>query len=466
MEKTSNIRKRVYNPLWSLAIALGIYGILSLPAFSNAIYALPTEHFYIVSLTSIIAAIISYGMGVSGIRLRNLQVLFVSLGFISLTLLFSLHGLSTPGFLLGENMVIGVSVQLSFLFLALFLMLSTQPSDNRFISKLGHRSRLLLGGWTLFLIAAATVIFFNNELVEWIPLTSIPLNWISAIITIFLVITSSANYWVSYRHSQFPLQAGLAHVAILVAVAQLIVITSNVWHISWWFYHFLLLLSVLITIFILTSQFTFGDTIGLALQGLLTNNPTDRIMAGISPKVQALITAAEAHDSYTAGHAQRVALNAVRMGENLGLSPEELRAIAQGSLLHDIGKISISDTILNKPGPLTPVERHAIEKHPIFGYDICKYLGFMEAELEIIRWHHERVNGRGYPDSIPGNQIPMLVQIMAVVDVYDALTSDRAYRLAMTHEQAIMHLDSFSGLYLRKDYVSLWKKLSSIKKAS
>lgn len=439
---------------------LGLYGFLLLPLFSEVSFVLPTEHFYIVSLTSLIAAGISYGMGVSGIRLRNLQVLFVALGFISLTIFFTLHGISTPGFLIGPNQVIGVSVQISFLLLSIFLWLATLPSDNKYIAAIGHRNRWLLSGWTLLLILMSIAFFFKNELILWIPINSTPLNWIVAITTLFLALSASFRYWRAYRYTQFTLQFGLAHASSLVAAAQFIASTGAVWHISWWLYHFLLLSAVLITIFSLVSQFSFGDTLGLALQGLFTNNPTERILAGISPKVQALIIAAEAHDSYTGGHAQRVALNAIRLGERVGLNPEELRALAQGSLLHDIGKISIPSEILNKPGTFTVEERQVMEKHPLFGYEMCKKLGFMDTELEIVRWHHERTNGRGYPDALPGENIPKLVKIMAVTDVYDALTSDRAYRQALTHEQAIQHLDAFSNFYLAEEYVTLWKELS------
>jgi putative nucleotidyltransferase with HDIG domain len=398
-------------------------------------------------------------MGVSGIRLRNLQVLLISLGFISLTILFTLHGLSTPGLLLGPNPVVGVAVQISFLLLGIFLWLATIPSDNRFITFLGRRNRLVLTGWTATLIVTSAIFFYNPSLVAWIPLNSTPLNWIVASITFLLASIASYRFWRAYRYTQFPIQSGLAHASILVATAQLIASTGQLWHISWWLYHFLLLLAVLITVFSLTNQFSFGDTIGLALQGLFTDNPTARILAGISPKVQALITAAEAHDTYTAGHAERVALTAIRLGEEVGLSPEELRALAQGSLLHDIGKISVPNEFLNKPATLTPEERSEMENHPIYGYEICKKLGFMQAELEIIRWHHERLNGRGYPDSIPGTSVPAMDQIMAIADVYDALTSDRAYRPAMTKDRAIRHLESFSGFYLSEDLVHLWKEM-------
>jgi len=232
MTNVTKTHKLVFTPLWSLIIALGIYVFLLLPLFSETIYALPTEHFYIVSLTSIIAAGISYGIGVSGIRLRNLQVLFVSLGFISLTIFFALHGLSTPGFLLEANSVVGVAVQFSFLFMGIFLWLSTLPSDNRYIVILGRRNRLLLSGGTLILIIVAIILFFNNALIDWIPLNSAPLNWIVATTTFVLASASSYRFWRAFRYTRFPLQSGLAHASILIAAAQVIASTGQIWHIS------------------------------------------------------------------------------------------------------------------------------------------------------------------------------------------------------------------------------------------
>ena len=183
---------------------------------------------------------------------------------------------------------------------------------------------------------------------------------------------------------------------------------------------------------------------------------SDRVEAGISPKVQALITAAEAHDAYTAGHARRVAEYALRLGEQMGCTPEEMSALAQGSLLHDIGKLSITDTILNKPGKLTDAERLEIQNHPVYGYDICRKLGFMETELEIVRWHHERLNGRGYPDGISPERISSLVRIVSVVDVYDALCSARSYRPAMDTQAAVRHLQTYSGFFLDEALVNRW----------
>jgi HD-GYP domain-containing protein (c-di-GMP phosphodiesterase class II) len=449
----------LFMPLLSFAAAIGIYLLLRLPVFDGQVYRLPEEHFYIVSLTSIIAAGISFAVGVSGVRLRNTQVLFVSLGFVSLSVLFSLHGLSTPGFLLGGNRVVGMAVQLAFLALAAFLLLSTIPGDNRVISPLTRHSRKLLLGWSGSLVLASVLIFFNNRLIEWLPIDSVPLNWAVASLTFTMAATASVRYWWAYQSARFPLQSGLAHAAILVSAAQVVASTGAVWHISWWFYHIILLIAVILSVFSLVKQYSFGETFSQALQGLFTQNLKARLEAGISPKVQALIAAAEAHDAYTGGHARRVALYAIRLGERLGCTPEELSALAQGSLLHDIGKLSVTDTILNKPGSLTPEERHQMEQHPLYGYEICQRLGFMKSELEIIRWHHERINGRGYPDRITTKMLPKLVQIVSVVDVYDALRSDRSYRKAMDRETALRHLQAYNGFFLDENMVNNWQEI-------
>ncbi len=459
MMRIPRIKDLVRSPLGSLAAALGLFGILLLPGFATQVHQLPREHFYVVSLVSIIAAVISYAIGISGIRLRNTQVLFVSLGFISLTVMFSLHGLSTPGFLLEFNRVVSVAVQMAFSLTGIFLFLSTIPGDNPVIASLNRHSRTLLIGWTLFLLIGATLIFFNNSLIDWLPIDSAPLIWIVTTTTFLLVTIASIRYWRAYRLAGFPLQSGLAHVCILIGVSQFIATVGDLWHISWWLYHFILLLAVLMTVVSLVRQYSFGESFSLAMQGLFSQNVFERLEAGISPKVQALITAAEAHDAYTGGHARRVSQYAVRLAESIGCTPEELHVLVQGSLVHDIGKLSITDTILNKPGKLTEQERFEIEKHPVFGYEICQKLGFMDPELEIVRWHHERLNGRGYPDQIDGDMIPLLVRIVSVVDIYDALCSERSYRPAMSPEVAVRHLRTYSIFFLDETLVERWVEI-------
>ncbi len=150
-----------------------------------------------------------------------------------------------------------------------------------------------------------------------------------------------------------------------------------------------------------------------------------------------LATALEAKDPYTAGHSERVAAYSEDLGGKVGLSRTECRNLRRAGLLHDIGKIGIPGEYLKKPGPLTTAEYAVVKQHPAIGFEICKPLRTMAPLLHVIRGHHERLDGRGYPDGIGADKIPLALRCLSTSDVYDALTSDRAYRKAMTRERAL-----------------------------
>lgn len=147
--------------------------------------------------------------------------------------------------------------------------------------------------------------------------------------------------------------------------------------------------------------------------------------------VKALIKAVEAKDPYTAGHSERVMQYSLWLGEAIGLGPYELRVLELGTLVHDVGKIGIPDAILTKPDKLTDAEYDIIKKHPEYGVNIIGNIGMFRECLPIVRWHHERLDGRGYPDQLKGEEIPVLVRISAIADIFDAMTSTRAYRKGM-----------------------------------
>jgi putative two-component system response regulator len=144
----------------------------------------------------------------------------------------------------------------------------------------------------------------------------------------------------------------------------------------------------------------------------------------------------EAKDPYTEGHCDRLSKYSVALGEKLGL-PQDLRvALRRGGLVHDIGKLSVPEHILLKPGPLTPEERKIMEQHTITGERICAPLRSFRHVLPIIRHHHEKQDGSGYPDGLKGAQVPLTARILQVTDIYDALTTDRPYRKALPVEKA------------------------------
>lgn len=208
-------------------------------------------------------------------------------------------------------------------------------------------------------------------------------------------------------------------------------------------------------------QYAQGTSLVAAARGLFLTDPVERLEAGLSNSVRALIVATEARDPYTAGHAYRVTLGAVRLGEAMRLSGEMLRALAQGGVMHDVGKIEVPDHILNKPDRLTPEERGVVERHPVSGYAMCKRLGFMKDELHVIRHHHERWDGTGYPDRLAGDQIPLLARVLAIADVYDAVTSARSYRGPWSHEQARVYIIEQAGRQFDPHCVEVWSRLTA-----
>jgi HD-GYP domain-containing protein (c-di-GMP phosphodiesterase class II) len=179
--------------------------------------------------------------------------------------------------------------------------------------------------------------------------------------------------------------------------------------------------------------------------------------------LQSLVAAIEARDSYTQQHSQRVTQIAIKLAEKMDCSLDEIDTIKFAGVLHDIGKISISDSILLKKGRLTEDEIKVVQTHPVIGERILQPLGLLPAEKSVVRHHHERWDGKGYPDGLGGSDIPVLARIIAVADSYDAMTSNRPYRLARENKEAIDELVRCSGTQFDKDIVDVFRKICSSK---
>lgn len=152
--------------------------------------------------------------------------------------------------------------------------------------------------------------------------------------------------------------------------------------------------------------------------------------------ITSLALTVEARDASTDGHCQRLARYATALGRAIGVSQDELGALDRGGYLHDVGKIGIPDAVLLKPGPLTDDERLLMQQHTVIGERLCGNLRSLAAVRPIVRWHHERLDGSGYPDGLRGDAIPLCAQIVGVVDVFDAVTTARPYRGALPTERA------------------------------
>ena len=179
----------------------------------------------------------------------------------------------------------------------------------------------------------------------------------------------------------------------------------------------------------------------------------ENIYDNLFSTLYAFVAALEARDPYTMKHSSRVAEIANRIGREMGCEDEEISILKFAGELHDIGKIGIRDDILLKPGRLTPEEYEKIKEHPAIGADIVGKLGLWDREQEIIRHHHERYDGTGYPDGLSGNFIPKLSRILSVADVFDAMASDRAYRKRMKKSRVFEIIKQGSGTQFDPDVV-------------
>ncbi len=171
-------------------------------------------------------------------------------------------------------------------------------------------------------------------------------------------------------------------------------------------------------------------------------------MEGTEEVIQATTTLAqtiELKDGYTEDHCERLAEMALPIGKRLGLTEERLEQLRYGALLHDVGKLGIADNILGKPGKLTASEWVEVRKHPTIGKEIVEKIDSLGLVARIVEEHHERVDGKGYPKGLKGDEILLEARILAVVDAYDAMRSDRPYRQALSREEAIRELKENAG---------------------
>jgi HD-GYP domain-containing protein (c-di-GMP phosphodiesterase class II) len=179
--------------------------------------------------------------------------------------------------------------------------------------------------------------------------------------------------------------------------------------------------------------------------------------------VAALVAAVEVKDRETQGHNRRVAEICVQIGHELGMTASELRTLARSGLLHDVGKLGVPDAILHKRGPLTDAEWTVMKTHPEIGLRILKRCGHFRRELLAVLYHHERLDGSGYPHGLAGDAIPIEARIVAAADMYDVLTSDRPYRRARSEEEARTIIEAESGNHLDRRIVGAMLKLSPIR---
>lgn len=445
----------------SLAVTMSVTIIILLMGYAylqmfpghSTMWELPRFHFYVISPTLFALAISAIAVGWTGIRLRDMNVIMLALALISLTGFFLIHGLSTPGFIIDDPYhVAGVASQVGMIACGVWIFLSTLPSDHRFIRYVSKHRKSIVIGWVAFIILMNIAALLDPDISNFIPIDFRPLNAVAAILTVVLFLWAAKRYFQQFRVVRFPLYAAIVFGSVLLSVTEFVMVTTMMWTLAWWLYHAILAVSALMLLYGVIAQYQSNIAVTKSL---------DRLRISISSSMHNLIVATETKDEYTAGHNYRVAMYGLQLAQAMNLKSDQLRALARGGLIHDVGKIQVPSEILNKPGKLTAGERDVIEQHPVVGYEMCKYIGFMTEELSVIRHHHEKWDGTGYPDRLKGTEISLLARILAIADVYDALTSRRSYREPWSHERALQVIVEGSGTHFDPECVSAFVRLSN-----
>lgn len=440
---------------WSgfvLLLALPVIVLLVLRLGGAPDIALRSGEFHLIVVGAIAACALVVAVLAVGAATRSSHSgpVFLGIGCSAVGVLLLAHGLTTPG-VIGQpfNQWVGRLPYMAMLVFALMLVVAGGRSDGA-LHRLaaGHPASLSWLSLGAFVALAAVVVIDPHQLAGAQPLPSE--ETIRDVAAVVVVLLSLRSVWVHWH--RWHLGHDVLQFALVVASAMNIAAITAIEHgefprLSWYDYHAYLLAGFGSAVYAIFGRFRRTRTIEGVLQSTFDDDPFAHIQQGYPEALRTLVRAVELKDRYTHGHSQRTAKLATELGLQLGLAPDQLRVIARGAYLHDIGKIGIPDTILNKPSGLTDDERAVIETHPQLGYEMASSAPSLTEALSIILHHHEKYDGTGYPKGLKGAEIPLTARVVAVADVWDALTTDRAYRPGWEPSQALAHIDAGRGTH-------------------
>lgn len=402
-------------------------------------------HFGGVAVGAGLATAAALALTIAGARLRDARAVLVGCAFSVMATLLCLHGLTTPGIFVGQNGIVAFTGGATLPVGAAILALSALPSLRR-----PEAVRPLL--W-LLAVAIALIVglgitaIVDPSLVPSVPETSSPAAYVLLVaglgFYVLLFLRALRTHSLTQRSSDLVVAVGLVWLAVALVAA----LTLSYLELGWWLGHVFEIVGITFVGVPVALDLRRGDSMSRTLVGDLRG--ADLVAseeAYLGSQVRALLVALAEKDGYTEEHTRRVALRAVQVGDELGLPPSSQRTLAIGGLVHDVGKLSVPDEILKKPGPLTDAEFAVVRRHAEWGVGVLRSVGgFGDGVLRLVREHHERLDGTGYPHGLTAAELSLDVRILGVCDVYDALVSARVYRPAWTHERAIALLRASAG---------------------
>ena len=400
-------------------------------------------HFWSVVLSSLLATVAGIALSYGGWRRGDARAVLIGTAFTVMASLLLVHGFASPGFIVEMNGVVSLTGAATLPVGGVILALSALPTAR---SVRAVRPLLWLqGGLMVGVFALGLFALWLPGLVPSVPepasLPAIAVLVVGLAFYGLLALRALHTVLLTRRLADLGVFVGLVWLAGALVPA----LTQDYLDLAWWLGHGLEVAGVLL--------------VGAPVAADLFRSAPSRPLAGdlrgaelvsaeetfLGSQVGGLVRLLAEKDEYTEGHTRRVARLAVEVGDELGIPPARLRELAIGGLLHDIGKLSVPDEVLKKPGPLDEVEFELVKRHPTRGDALLGELGFSRGIRRLVRDHHERLDGGGYPHGADASELSLETRVLTACDVYDALRSNRVYRAAWTHEQAIALLREETG---------------------
>jgi HD-GYP domain-containing protein (c-di-GMP phosphodiesterase class II) len=451
------IRARL--PVFAILARAGVIPtlLLSMGSMHMVMFA-PVVHMAVVGIAGGLAVVASVAMSIVAARRNDGRAVSLGMAFSVMATMLVLHALATPGVIVSANGVVQVAGALNLPFGGTILAASglTALSRPRNVTLLlrvqvAAVGVLAIAGTAALILSAVIPVVPNPSTVEAnliFGLGAVPLG--------LLAWRAARTFLLTRRASDLVVAEGI----IWLIGAQFGLLNFTMMNGAWWAAHVLEVGGIGMV----------GIPAALDLRHAVASRPlvgdlravdlVEHEEAFLGGRVRALLIRLADKDPSTEGHTRRVATLAVAIGERLGLPEGRLRQLALGGLLHDVGKLSVPNAILNKPGKLTDAEFAEIRRHPGAGRELLTELGgFPSLVLDLVESHHERLDGRGYPNGIPAGELDLAVRILTVADVYDALTADRVYREAWPAERALALLEEEAGTAFDHDCVAALRAL-------
>lgn len=394
----------------------------------------PVVLFWAVLVVSVLCAVGAAVVVTIGWRRRLAEVTMLGVLLVIASVLGLVHGLTTPGVLYGDNPAAMLSAFLS-------VPVALAAAGPLIVPDLAV-SRALARSWRVWAVAwmllGAGLGAWLLARPEALPAPRFGQAWtfpfvaVSLLGALVLAGRQLRLHQIGRRYASLMAAVGFAYLGL----SSLVWLGGRPFSLVFWAAHAADALGVILAIFGLAFAHARDRSVAGLLAPVVNRDPLIALELGLTPVVHGFLGALEAKDPITRDHVVRVGELAMRAGVRVGLPPDRLRSLGLGALLHDVGKLFIPDPVLLKSGPLTPEEFAAIQDHTVRGSALMATSPLLAPVGDLVRWHHERCDGMGYPDGLGREQIPLEVSVISVCDAWDAMTNSRQYRSAMTREQA------------------------------